>query len=246
MNNANPEAQSELQQALESLRTFRQSSLSSIVLMLIGFLVIGASFLYSITRLRPLEQQIAQKQADLSDLQTKVGDETKKLDEAKTALQATVTELEAKEKELVAKNEELRKATAGLNAIAAGQQNPSAVAKQTLQSMSDASKILNYPGAIILDTPTTRQSLVGTTWNYSRPGESTRYVIQFLANGEFYYRNTAGQRFYGKWVQTGRTVTIETSNGYERETGTVTGNRISGRGRDNIGATWSWVATKVS
>lgn len=244
MNNANPEAQSELEQALESLRTFRQSSLSSIVLMLIGFLVIGASFLYSITRLRPLEQQIAQKQADLRDLQTRIGEETKKLDDAKTALQATETELQAKEKEVAAKNEELRKATEGLKAIASGQTNPAEQAKRTLQSMSNPSEILNYPGPIIIGSTGAQQTLEGSTWTHSRG--TIRNVIQFLKNGRFRYQNDRGQWFDGVWVQSGRTVTIVTSNGAERETGIVRGNRISGQGRNELGATWSWTATKVS
>jgi len=242
MNKPNPVSVSELQQSLDSVRKLGQSSLSSIILMMIGFLVIGASFLYSITRLRPLEQQIAQKQAELRDVQTRIGDETKKLDDAKKALQATETELQAKEKEVAAKNEELRKATEGLKAIAAGQKNPAEQAKRTLQSMSNPSEILNYPGPIIIGSTNAPQSLEGTTWSYSRG--PTRYVIKFLPNGRYRYQNDRGQWFDGVWVQSGRTVTIATSNAAERETGTVRGNRISGQGRDEF-STWSWTATKM-
>jgi cell division protein FtsB len=212
--------------------------------MLIGFFVIGGSFFYSITRLRPLEQQIAQKQAELRDVQTRIGDETKKLDDAKKVLQATETELQAKEKEVAAKNEELRKATEGLTAIAAGQKNPAEQAKRTLQSLSNPSEILNYPGAIIIGPTNAPQSLEGTTWSHSKG--TVRTVIQFLPNGRFRYQNERGQWFDGMWVQQGRTVTIVTSNGAERETGTVRGNRISGQGRNELGSTWSWTATKMS
>lgn len=228
MNKPNPVSVSELQQSLDLVRKLGQSSLSSIILMLIGFFVIGASFLYSITRLRPLEQQIAQKQAEIEKKTLGL----KQLDEKITQANNKLIEI----------NNKLAVAEESLKKIASGAKDPAAEARRTLQVVSKASDIVDTPGPPILPPVDTPQSLDGTTWNYSKG--PVRYVIRFLPGGRYKYQNERGQWFDGLWVQSGRTVNIVTSNGSERETGTITGNRIQGRGKDEIGGTWTWTATK--
>lgn len=235
MNKPNPVSVSELQQSLDAVRKLGQSSLSSIILMLIGCFVIGASFLYSITRLRPLEQQIAQKQAEIE----KKTLELKQLDENITQANNELIEINNKlavAKEAFAKTEE------SLKRIASGVKDPAAEARRTLQVVSKASDIVDSLGPPILPPVITPQSLDGTTWNYSKG--PVRYVIRFLPSGRYKYQNERGQWFDGLWIQSGRTVNIVTSNGSERETGTITGNRIQGRGKDELGETWTWTATK--
>jgi uncharacterized coiled-coil protein SlyX len=203
--------------------------------MLIGFFIIGASFLYSITRLKPLEQQIAQKQVEID----KKSLELKQLDEKITQANNELSEINNK---LAVAKDAFTKTEESLKKIAGGVKDPAAEARRTLQVVSKAADIVDSTGPPILPPVVTPQSLDGTTWNYSKG--SVRYVIRFLPSGRYRYQNERGQWFDGLWVQSGRTVNIVTSNGSERETGTITGNRIQGRGLDELGGTWTWTATK--
>ena len=225
----------ELQGSLESLRKLSQSSLSSTILMLVGFFVIGASFLYSVTRLRPLEQQIDQKQSEIEKKVTELTQLNEKITQADNELTEINKKLEVAKAAFAETEESLKR-------IAGGVKDPATEALRTLRVVSNASDIVDSPGPPMLPPVTAAQSLDGTTWNYSRGGVS--YVIRFLPGGQYKYQNERGQWFDGVWAQSGRTVNIVTSNGKERETGTVSGNRIQGRGRGEFGGTWDWIATK--
>jgi len=62
---SNSQQLKELQYSLKLLQQLRGSTLFSTLLMVLGVAVVAGSFLYSITRLRPLEDQITQKQTEL-------------------------------------------------------------------------------------------------------------------------------------------------------------------------------------
>jgi hypothetical protein len=235
MNNTNPALVSDLQRSLDSVRKLSKSSRSSIVLMLIGFFVIGASLIYSVTRLRPLEQQIAQKQGEIQK-------KTAALQELEGKITAANQELADTNDKLAVARNALATTKESLSKIAGGQKDPAAEARRTLQIVSSASDIVNTPGPPILTPSNTGQTLTGTTWNYAKG--PVHYVIKFLPSGKFRYQNERGQWFDGLWKQTGSRVNIVTSNGSERETGTINGNRIQGRGQDEFGGTWTWTATK--
>lgn len=77
----------ELRQSLKSVQQLRHSALISVVLMLAGVAIIIGSFIYSITRLRPLERQIAQNQQKIKE-QEKVSQELdSKLQNSRETLQ---------------------------------------------------------------------------------------------------------------------------------------------------------------
>lgn len=85
MSDNNQTTLNELRQSLESVRQLRHSALASVVLMLIGVAIVIGSLIYSLTRLRPLERQIAQKQYEIQ-----------KSEERVTELNRNITELNEK------------------------------------------------------------------------------------------------------------------------------------------------------
>lgn len=227
---------SELNTSLELLRKLHHSTSSSIMLMVIGFGVIAGSFVYSITRLRPLETEVAQKQDQIKKL-------TDDLKELQDKISAAHEELDETTQKLAIAKKALADAKASLNSS----EDPRLQAQRTLQIVSKAAQQVDEPlKPKPNETPSSEavQSLEGSSWDYT--SGSTHYVIRFLANGRYRYRNDKGQWFDGTWGQTGGTVSIITSNGAERETGTIGGNQIRGHGQDEFGHNYSWVANRIS
>jgi cell division protein FtsB len=72
MSDSNQTTLNELRQSLESVRQLRYSALTSVVLMLAGGAIIVGSLVYSITRLRPLERQLAHKQDEIQKAEAKI------------------------------------------------------------------------------------------------------------------------------------------------------------------------------
>lgn len=68
MSDNNPSLLDELRSSLTSFQQLRHSAVTSIILMLIGVAIIVGSFIYSVTRLRPLERQIKEKEARVEEL----------------------------------------------------------------------------------------------------------------------------------------------------------------------------------
>jgi myosin heavy subunit len=85
MSTDNPLPLNELQHSLKSVQQLRRSTLTSVLLMSLGVASILGAFLYSVTRLRPLERQINEKQQRLKDLEEK-----------RTTLERETKEAEAK------------------------------------------------------------------------------------------------------------------------------------------------------
>jgi cell division protein FtsB len=79
----------ELQNSLDTFQQFRHSVWASIFLMLIGVVFVIGSVYYSITRLQPLESQIAQKQNEIAQKT----DEINKLEERIKELKKTTQSL---------------------------------------------------------------------------------------------------------------------------------------------------------
>lgn len=84
----------DLHSSLKSLSVLRSSAFVSISLMTIGVAVIVAAFVYSVTRLQPLEKQIEGKRQELSTLE-------KQKDEKQKDLDATMQELNRRKDELL-------------------------------------------------------------------------------------------------------------------------------------------------
>src|SRR6185503_1099795 len=89
-----------LQESLSAIHRLSHSSTTSMMLMLIGLVVIAGSFLYSITRLKPLERQISEKQEALNTLEGEITDKRtlleqleKEIAEKKKFLQVISTSL---------------------------------------------------------------------------------------------------------------------------------------------------------
>jgi hypothetical protein len=59
----------ELQRSLGSLDQLRQSALASMLLMVVGAVIVVGALVYSVTQLRPLEQQVAAKQGEVFELE---------------------------------------------------------------------------------------------------------------------------------------------------------------------------------
>lgn len=62
----------ELQQTLKSVQQLRRSTWTSVLLMSVGVAVVIGSFVYSISRLRPLENQISQKKDEIKKLEGRI------------------------------------------------------------------------------------------------------------------------------------------------------------------------------
>jgi len=92
MSSDSPTPIDELQQSLRSVQQLRHSSLTSVLLMSVGLIVIIGSFIYSITRLRPLEHQITDKQHELTELQINV----EKLKEEREKIEQDIQEYKHK------------------------------------------------------------------------------------------------------------------------------------------------------
>src|ERR1041384_2383711 len=99
----------ELQDTLKSVQQLRRTSSISILLTTLGVITIVAAFFYSITRLRPLENQINEKQQKLVSLQGDIN----KLEGARDDLLQRSENIEAdltqKQQRLDFLNEALRK-----------------------------------------------------------------------------------------------------------------------------------------
>lgn len=60
----------DLRRSLNSLNQLRRSALTSVFLMALGGVIVLGSMVYSLTQLRPLEEQITSKQRELEELET--------------------------------------------------------------------------------------------------------------------------------------------------------------------------------
>lgn len=91
----------ELQQSLSTLQQIGRSTRASILMMIGGVLIVVASFIYSITRLQPLERQINQKQETIRNLDQGIG----KLKQDKAAVEqelaSTMKELDYRKEDLL-------------------------------------------------------------------------------------------------------------------------------------------------
>lgn len=118
----------ELQDTLKSVQQLRRTSSISILLMTLGVITIVAAFFYSITRLRPLENQINEKQQKLVSLQGDIN----KLEGARDDLLQQQKNIEAdltqKQQRLDFLNEALRQAVDNKPKLA------NEVIKKTIQS----------------------------------------------------------------------------------------------------------------
>jgi cell division protein FtsL len=221
MSDNSPATVDELRSSLVTFHELRRSALTAIILMLIGAVIIVGSFIYSFTKLRPLERQIFQTERQIAQNQEEIQQKTTDLNRLKD-------EIVNANKDLEDTNHRLEIARESLKKIAAGTENPRLQAQQALSTVSNASKSAN--------------ALDGTTWDYQMG--NTHYVIEFLANGKYHYTNDRRQSFDGFWSQTGNVVRVVTSNGAERETGFIKGNRIEGTGIEETGTKYTWTATK--
>lgn len=87
-------------------------------------------------------------------------------------------------------------------------------------------------------------SLAGTSWAF-RDSHGSRFVYEFLSEGKIRFRNPNGNSGEGTWIQTGRQVVIQFEADNSRETGVITGNRMSGTGHGtNIGS-YKWTANRT-
>jgi len=87
MSNHNPSPLNDLQKSLNAVQQLRYSSVASILLMSIGIAVIAGSLYYSITRLEPLERQIAEKQAEFIKLESEVKKKKESLEQLEKEIQ---------------------------------------------------------------------------------------------------------------------------------------------------------------
>lgn len=78
----------ELQNSLKTFQQFRHSVWASIFLMLIGTVFVIGSVYYSITRLQPLEGQIAQKQDEIAQKKDEINKLEVRIKELKKTTQA--------------------------------------------------------------------------------------------------------------------------------------------------------------
>ena len=62
MSDVDDSSLTELRSSLQSVRQLRSSTVGSIILMAIGLAVVAGSFVYGISRLRPLQREISQKE----------------------------------------------------------------------------------------------------------------------------------------------------------------------------------------
>jgi len=96
---------SELQQSLNSVHKLQRSSWASVLLLITGGAFVVASFVYSITRLRPLERQIASAQKEFERLQDRSKELSRANDAAETKLKRTTAEVD----KALARLEQIRK-----------------------------------------------------------------------------------------------------------------------------------------
>jgi hypothetical protein len=88
MSDNNPSSLADLQGSLSVAQQLQRSSMVSVLLMLLGITVIAGSLYYSITRLEPLERQIAEKRETLKELENKIKEK-----------EASLAQLEKKDRE---------------------------------------------------------------------------------------------------------------------------------------------------
>jgi len=81
MNNNNLPPLDHLQKSLNVVRQLRYSSTASALLMLVGLAVVAGSFYYSITKIEPLERQLAQKQAEVVKIEQEIKEKQKSLEQ---------------------------------------------------------------------------------------------------------------------------------------------------------------------
>ena len=118
MSKDNPQQLNDLRYSLKSVHQLRRSASFSILLMLVGITVVVGSFVYSITRLRPLERQIAQRQTDLKNTEEEFRKLSDKNDELRREIENAQAQLEGIQKEVssaLTKLEEIAKSPMHVN-----------------------------------------------------------------------------------------------------------------------------------
>lgn len=96
----NPQQLKELQSSLKSVRQLGGSAFVSILLMVMGIAVVAGSFIYSITQLRPLEQQITEKRRALDAVEDQFNALSDKNDELRRESENAQAQLEITKKEI--------------------------------------------------------------------------------------------------------------------------------------------------
>jgi len=89
-----------LEDSLKSMRQFRRSAWSSVLLMILGVVTVIGSFIFSITRLQPLERQIAEKQTELRAVEAEFNDLADKSNVLKRANEDAQVQLDITKKEV--------------------------------------------------------------------------------------------------------------------------------------------------
>lgn len=100
MSNGTPQQLNDLKDSLKSVQQLRRSASFSILLMATGITVVVGSFVYSITRLRPLEQQIAQRQMELKSAEEEFRALSDRNYELRREIENAQAQLEATQKEV--------------------------------------------------------------------------------------------------------------------------------------------------
>src|SRR5437764_14161415 len=92
-----------LVESLDSVRQLTRFAWLSIFMMLFGSMIVVGSFAYSVTRLRPLEKQVSERQAQVQELETQAQTTKQERDKAqqeRDKLNAEISELERQRAEL--------------------------------------------------------------------------------------------------------------------------------------------------
>lgn len=100
MSSNSPHQFNELQSSLTVVRKLQSSASTSILLMVLGIAVVVGSFIYSITRLRPLEHKITQRQLELKAIEEEFRVLSDKNDELRHDTENAQAQLETTRKEV--------------------------------------------------------------------------------------------------------------------------------------------------